>query len=346
MPANGKSPPEPATAATVRALLCCVRATGGERPGHLLLTMGRAARCNERTSTGMGYELVRDETTDAAVRRIISEQLGAAAEALQDAGSSRHKAVHDARKACKKARAALRLARGAVGGKAFRRLNTAIRDAQGGLAGARDSAVIIQSLDKLRSHSQEELETAGVAAFREHLVERCRRIEAEQLNSAEGFEPVVAMLRSAQAEAGDLSISERGFDVFRPGLRRIYRTGRSMRNNAFQTSETAHEWRKQVKNLWYSVRLIEPVWPGPLGCLGGELEDLSERLGDHHDLAVLLHAATEAELNDDTVAALKAAVERRHAALERKSVPLGGKIFAERTDCFLDRIETYWAIWV
>lgn len=62
-------------------------------------------------------------------------------------------------------------------------------------------------------------------------------------------------------------------------------------------------------------------------------------------IRVLLHAATEAELNDDTVAALKAAVERRQAGLERKSVPLGGKNFAERTDCFLDRIETYWSIW-
>ncbi|WP_455174765.1 hypothetical protein [Azospirillum largimobile] len=70
----------------------------------------------------MGYELVRDETSDAAVRRIIGEQLGAAADALQDAGSSRHKAVHEARKACKKARAALRLARGAMGGKFSYRL--------------------------------------------------------------------------------------------------------------------------------------------------------------------------------------------------------------------------------
>jgi CHAD domain-containing protein len=294
----------------------------------------------------MGYELVRDETSDAAVRRIIGEQLAAAADALQDGNSSRHKAVHEARKSCKKARAALRLARGAVGGKAFRRLNTAIRDAQGGLAGARDSAVIIQSLDKLRSHFQESLDTEGVAAFREHLVERCRRIEAEQLNSAEGFEPVVAMLRSAQKEADDLSISECGFDVFRPGLRRMYQTGRSMRNDAFRTSETAHDWRKQVKNLWYTVRLMEPVWPGPLGCLGGELEDLSERLGDHHDLAVLMQAVAEMDLDDGTVASLKAAVERRQAGLERKSIPLGGKVFAERTECFLDRIETYWSIWM
>lgn len=119
-----------------------------------------------------------------------------------------------------------------------------------------------------------------------------------------------------------------------------------MRTGAFQTFETAHEWRKQVKNLWYTVRLMEPVWPGPLGCLGEELEDLSERLGDHHDLAVLLQAATAADLDDGTVATLKAAIERRQAALERKSVPLGEKVFADRTECFLDRIETYWSIWM
>ncbi|WP_207460101.1 CHAD domain-containing protein [Azospirillum sp. SYSU D00513] len=293
----------------------------------------------------MAYELVPGETCDAAVRRIVGEQLGGAADALQRDGSSRHEAVHEARKACKKARAALRLARGSMEEKPFRRLNAAIRDAQGKLSGARDSAVIIQTLDKLRSQCGEELAGGGIDAFREVLVERCRRVEAEQLSGGDAFEPVVAMLRSAQEEAGRLPIDGKGFDVLRPGLRRIYRTGRSMRNGAFRDSETAHEWRKQAKNLWYTIRLMEPVWPGPLGCLGGELEDLSERLGDHHDLAVLLHTAADAGQDEATVAALRTAVERRQGELERKGALLGEKIFAERTDCFLDRMEAYWSIW-
>jgi CHAD domain len=51
--------------------------------------------------------------------------------------------------------------------------------------------------------------------------------------------------------------------------------------------EAVHEWRKRAKDLWYHLRILEPVWPEVLGPLAAQAHGLSDLLGDHHDLAVL-----------------------------------------------------------
>ena len=48
-----------------------------------------------------------------------------------------------------------------------------------------------------------------------------------------------------------------------------------------------HEFRKRAKDLWYLLRLLAGAWPGLLDPSAEQLHELTEMLGDHHDLAVL-----------------------------------------------------------
>src|SRR5687768_5896640 len=57
--------------------------------------------------------------------------------------------VHTARKQLKRARANLRLLRGAVGGAVYTRENAALRDAARPLSGVRDAKVLIETADAL-----------------------------------------------------------------------------------------------------------------------------------------------------------------------------------------------------
>ncbi len=45
-----------------------------------------------------------------------------------------------------------------------------------------------------------------------------------------------------------------------------------------------HEWRKRVKDLWYHVTLLQDAWRPVMSALADEAHELSDRLGDEHDL--------------------------------------------------------------
>lgn len=309
----------------------------------------------------MGYCLTRDETVAAGVRRIALEQLDKAVRSLTKPDRGRHKGVHEARKACKKLRAVLRLSRGVLGKGTYRRENLFIRDAQRDLSGVRDTAAIIEALDKLTGHYAGQLagqfDDDAFARLREILVERCRAIEAEQMVKADRPAEVSRRLDGARERIAHWDIGSKGSDskgsggkgfaALRPGLERIYRDGRrDLRRLTVDADAHAwHEWRKQVKYLWYDLRILCPMWPGPLDSLSGELEKLSDLLGHDHDLAVLSGIAAGSDLDRTAAAALAGLVERRCRALRDEALPIGARVYADRPKAFLNRFDAYWDAW-
>src|SRR5437588_12751720 len=98
----------------------------------------------------MAYKFLADEPVSAAIIRCGREQLDRAITQLTERiNRAPVGAVHNARKAIKKERSLLRLARGAMPGKQRRRENAALRDAARGLSGARDADVMLATVDDL-----------------------------------------------------------------------------------------------------------------------------------------------------------------------------------------------------
>ena len=50
---------------------------------------------------------------------------------------------------------------------------------------------------------------------------------------------------------------------------------------------TWHELRKSAKALGYQLRLLKPIWPRMMNASVDEIDQLTDRLGDANDLAIL-----------------------------------------------------------
>ena len=110
--------------------------------------------------------------------------------------------------------------------------------------------------------------------------------------------------------------------------------------------ENFHAWRKRVKDLWYQVRLLRPLWPGMLKDLANEFGRLADCLSDDHDLAILRQAVLRQPTEERTqVEALTALIDQQRGELEMEAKRLGERLYVETPNAFVRRFEVYWRAW-
>jgi CHAD domain-containing protein len=153
---------------------------------------------------------------------------------------------------------------------------------------------------------------------------------------------VVAMLHEARGRIDQWALERDSFDALHDGLERTYLRGRRDFRAARSdpTVEALHEWRKRVKDLWYQHTLLRALWPPVMQAVGGEAHELSNRLGDDHDLAMLAdwvreHGAADPDFFE--------AVERRRSELQDEAMALGERLYADKPGAYLRRLRRFWA---
>lgn len=293
----------------------------------------------------MPFELEPDESVGSGVRRIVDEQLAEALDELRNSKPAKaDETVHAARKRFKRIRALVRLIRDELGDEVFANENASFRDAGASLAEARDAAVLVQTLDRMKDR----LDPEAFAAARKLLLARRRLISRRVLKDGNGLESVARAAEQARDRVAAWQIDHDGFRALRPGLKRIYRDGR----RAYKLSQPGvhadlfHEWRKQVKNLWHQLEILEPIWPEAMKKLADECHELADALGQDHDLAVLRDVLeAEAPTPAGEPSPLLQAIESDRADLQRTARSLGARIFAEKPKVFVGRLSTYWKAW-
>jgi CHAD domain-containing protein len=134
------------------------------------------------------------------------------------------------------------------------------------------------------------------------------------------------------------------------GLRRSYRRARRSFEAARhgQNDGRWHEWRKRTKDVWYHLRLIEPVWPPVLDATIARCGELADRLGEDHDLTVVIHRlpeiAPEGEARGET-SRLRSLIAHRHEALRAEAREAGSMLFDQKPRDFVSRVEACWHEW-
>jgi CHAD domain-containing protein len=218
-------------------------------------------------------------------------------------------AVHEARKALKRARAALRLLRPGMAKTLYSEANAALRDAGRHLAPLRDIRSARVALKDLGAEAlAPQLEGKEKAARRNLRLAEC-----------------AALL--TRAEQARLSAPEPS--VLAKGLQRIYRKGRKALARAQKepTSEALHEWRKQVKYLANSLEILGA--PDPKA--GRRAAKLADRLGDDHDLAMLAGGHLPGQK-------LRRRIDVRRRKLQRKAFVLGEELYGPKPKRFVRKL--------
>ena len=293
---------------------------------------------------GRSYGLAGDEELAAGLARIAAGRGEQALERLRASGAGeldRAEAVHGARKDMKKLRTVLRLLRGELGSKRYRRANGRFRGAGRALSASRDAEVKLATLDSLAAQG-DALSAEAVDAWRKILA-RDRDAAVNARGEARAIAEAVSLIEAGLEEIRGREPAGERWKPVGTGLARTYRGGRRAMKAARRNRGEAdfHRWRKRSKDLWYELRLFAPSWPGPLEAAAEEAHTLSELLGDHHDLAVLGEDLRGRNLGEDETAALEAAIARRQGELAAAALPLGRRLYAERPQDFAARLRRY-----
>jgi CHAD domain-containing protein len=293
----------------------------------------------------MSYKLAAGETEDRALRRCAGEQVDRAIAELTDGMKvDPVTAVHSARKALKKTRSVLRLGRGSLRSSDRRTINAALRDAGRRLSDARDAEVMLETVDDLAERYAGQLPRSTFDAVKAHLDGQAARARPLLTDAGE----VVEELKSVRAQVDEWRVRRTGWAAIGDGLKRSYKRGRRAFRRAEKkpTTESFHAWRKRAKDLWYHLRVLEPVSPDAMHGYAREAHELSDLLGDEHDLAVLREslmtrgAAVATDL--DSVVRL---IDHRRAQLQAEATRVGARVYAEKPKAFRRRIRAYWTVW-
>ena len=270
------------------------------------------------------YRLKREPIPEG-IARIAYGRIDHAQQALEDATEE---GVHEARKDMKKLRALLRLVRGEIGEDVFRREADTFRDAARELSGVRDADVMLATLADLEERYEVD---AGPVR---------QAVEAHRLRTGGGgrqqaAEAATEILTEARGRVADWPLEREGFAVFEDGLRRTYRRGRRDWRAAAKEQSTVnlHEWRKRVKDLWYHCSILERSWKPVMRALADEAHELSDRLGDDHDLAVLSEFGAEG---------LEPLIATRREELQNEAFVYGARLYADKPGAFVRRVESWW----
>jgi CHAD domain-containing protein len=286
------------------------------------------------------YRLKVGEAVPEGVGRIACGRIDNALDELRGkTDSTPEEAVHEARKDMKKLRALLRLVRGGLGDKAFRRENALFRDAGRELAGVRDADVMLATLGVLEERHKRELPAKAAGDLRQAL--EAHRIRTAAGARAQASDAAIEMLEGARRRVAGWPLERDGFEAVEGGLSRVYRQGRRAWRAAEDepSPEALHEWRKRVKDLWYHCLILRETWRPVMSALADEAHELSDRLGDDHDLTVLLAWAEEHGAGS---AELEAVVASRRQELQDDAFSYGARLYADKPKIFVGRIERWW----
>jgi len=293
----------------------------------------------------VAYKFADDEPVRAAIVRCAREQLDLAiAELSQRINDDPVAAVHSARKAIKKERSLLRLARGAIPPDQQRAENAALREAARELAGARDAAVRTGTLDQLSDRFAGQLPATTFERIREQL----RNSGDDQRGGVVGsvsIERAVEELAAVRLRVEDWTLDEDGWSAIESGLMRGYKRGRKafLRARSGGSDEDLHEWRKRVKDLWYHARLLAPGGGPPVQGQAKDAHRLADLLGDDHDLALLRQeiASNAVSIPADTDAVVRL-IEHRRRELQAEARHIGARVYAESPKAFRRRMRRSW----
>lgn len=289
----------------------------------------------------MPYRFKIDEPVEKGFRRIAREQLEAALQELA-APEVQPKGVHECRKSLKRLRALVRLAASALGKDSARKRTNALSEIAQLLAGRRDQTVMLDTVQKLTAETGPD-GALTLAPLNAHFAKSLG--DARQpLDPGCAAKARLMLLREAK-KFSRARIRKRGFSALEGGLEKSYRHARKSLKIAYSepADETFHTLRKSVQWHWRQMSLLARAWPDEFAVRVAAARELSQILGDDHDLAMLIAATAKADdISSDQKEAIVGLCLRKQQVLRAAAEFRAERLFAETPRAFVRRMEAYW----
>jgi CHAD domain-containing protein len=236
-----------------------------------------------RRGAGGKLRLPRRRPLREGVLAAFGRSLAVARRSSKSAGNDPVNAVHEYRKALRRARAVVSLLTPALGRRATRGVTRHLRDAFRTTSAFRDADILLQTLSSVPPVPEEDLARHTLQVGLELEQRRTRRETAETL--AVGIE-ALSSLKGALEILLDPVFS--GQDLEK-GLVRSRRRERRALESARRSGDMAdlHEWRKRIKELRYELELLASTGSRELKKREKALGELAKDLGEVTDLWVL-----------------------------------------------------------
>ena len=291
----------------------------------------------------MGFRLKLREPLPDGLKRVFREQIDSALRLCRHPARQRGVTVHEVRKHLKKLRAAMRLAVGEVGKNQHAREDRCVREIGRLVSDLRDAQVRLQTLIQLR---EETAKGSGENYFAR--IEELLSLERESFSAAfDGWQKLaIPKLERVRERLSKWPLDGIIWKQICGAVENIYERGQRGLAKTIKkpVPENFHEWRKRVKDLWYQLRILQPLNRVVLEKIAADAEVLGELMGREHDLDFLL-ARLEKESGDEALrgelAQLRRLIRKRGKRLRRNALELGRRFYAEPSKAFAKRISIF-----
>jgi CHAD domain-containing protein len=259
------------------------------------------------------------------------------------------------------------LVRGSIDEGARLRENVLFREAGRSLSSVRDPQALLEVLENLTRRLQTDSgrPTSKQESMRVFTSKIHREIEQTLVDGLPSglIRKLVRELRETKRRAalwfeGNVLRPGNEWEIFvGTGLRRTYRKAKNLvwqfevmgREKA--DDQAWHELRKSAKALGYQLRLLKSIWPGMISPLVDEIDQLTDRLGDANDLAILggkilnqPYNPAEMRESGEPRRIFLQSLDRRKQKLHAEAFEIARLIYAEKPGQFERRCAAYWLI--
>jgi CHAD domain-containing protein len=291
----------------------------------------------------MGFRLKLREPLPDGLKRVFREQIESALKLCRNPAKQRGVTVHEVRKHLKKLRAAMRLAMGQVGKNQHTREDRCVRKIGRLVSDLRDAQVRLQTLIQLRAQIAKGPEESPFPRIEELL-----SLERESFSAAfAGWQKqAIPQLERVEARLLKWPLDGLTWKQICCAVGKIYKRGQRGLAKIINDPEPEnfHAWRKRVKDLWYQLRILQPLNRVVLAEMAHDAEVLGELLGLEHDLD-FLWARLEKEGSDEALrndlAQLEKIIRKRGKRLRTDALELGRRFYAEPGKAFAKRISIF-----
>jgi CHAD domain-containing protein len=211
-----------------------------------------------------------------------------------------------------------------------------------------DAKVLTQTLQTVRRSNRALRGDAGVAELLSMLQAEQARVRHRLREHPSQVARTRGALEQLCGRITQWPVGTHGWSVLGPALKRIYGSGRRTLPIARPrpADRALHEWRKQVKYLRYALEIVAPMRARKLPRLARRAKQLTDCLGEAHDLAVLAQKArTFAKRDRMDLQPLFTIIDRRRERLTLEALTRGEQLYRVRPRDWERPLSRYWRRW-